>query len=366
MATYLTYLQVVPIYVEYKGDSAEFQTPSQLISKSLGLFTSIPISECLKLLGKMNKYLLFIADEVDQIYTSEADSTIRLKILMELSELGTQTSGRSYTLCCGSSSHMANLISKNAVHDAKVSREFPLVGSAPNLNRKKFQQLRLYRQNARQDFDILKVVYDLTDQEAHLVYLLSGSNLRTVDDVVRALKADEPTLSSLVELAAPPSLWDQRVANEFDTRKDLFESLNVELVEKNYDLLNMVCDNSKCVIDVKWIDVLQPISYEDIQKVLKRHRGKYTLSDINSMVDKGYFSGPPDLMYLHASKPTELLFQFESVAEGRLNMRNILKFMKNRLSNTEITREVQVELVRTAIGVAFKYFCSQRGIEVEV
>jgi len=75
------------------GDSTKFATPSTLISEALGL-SKKSIDECLVTLEQRDQFIFLIVDEIDQVYTSLQNEEIRLKVLMELTELGSQRYGR--------------------------------------------------------------------------------------------------------------------------------------------------------------------------------------------------------------------------------------------------------------------------------
>lgn len=57
--------------------------------------------------------------------------------------MGSQTSGRCYTILCGNSLLVPALISKNALHDKEVLKEYPMVEFAPNLNGKQIEYVHI-------------------------------------------------------------------------------------------------------------------------------------------------------------------------------------------------------------------------------
>ncbi len=48
---------------------------------------------CLEALNERRQFVFFVADEIDQLYMSAKDEETRLKILMELAELGSKDQG---------------------------------------------------------------------------------------------------------------------------------------------------------------------------------------------------------------------------------------------------------------------------------
>ncbi|RYE59333.1 MAG: hypothetical protein EOP48_01200 [Sphingobacteriales bacterium] len=111
MGSWLLYDDVIPIYVEYKGNPKEWETPGTLLCEAMGL-SKRPLSDCLNHLHDTNRYAFIVADEIEQVYNGENEDGIRTDILYDLAELGTQRSGRTYTYLCGSSSITPALISK--------------------------------------------------------------------------------------------------------------------------------------------------------------------------------------------------------------------------------------------------------------
>ncbi|RYE59334.1 MAG: hypothetical protein EOP48_01205 [Sphingobacteriales bacterium] len=60
-----------------------------------------------------------------------------------------------------------------------------------------------------------------------------------------------------------------------------------------------------------WVKALRPLMKDDILEVFSKLPKQDNNTEwnvvVNSLVDKGYFSAPPHLEYLHASKPIDLL-----------------------------------------------------------
>jgi len=139
MATYMTYKHVIPIYFEYAGVARNHVTHSRCLSDALGMGRHLSIRKHIKKLEEINCYSILIVDEIDQIYTCTDERTLRLDILHELCELVTQTSGRIFTITCGSSSVTSSLISKSAVHNKDMLSRYSLVADCPNLNGSKFR-----------------------------------------------------------------------------------------------------------------------------------------------------------------------------------------------------------------------------------
>ncbi len=134
---------VIPIYIDYTTESMSL---NQFVNKALIERKIIKnniddwniLSETI---FKKNKKIFLIVDELDKLY--QTDCIEHLTILNDLCFLGSDIRGIYYTMCCGSSTHLYNLITKNAIHDKELAIEYPLLKNAPNLNGSKFYNDRL-------------------------------------------------------------------------------------------------------------------------------------------------------------------------------------------------------------------------------
>lgn len=343
MAFYISYPNVVPIYVEYSGssDSHEYKEPHKLISDAMGFTPYKSISECVKELEQMNRYVLFVADEIDQIYNSKENESQRLRILLDLQEMGSQTSGRLYTIICGSASVTPLLISKNGIHDEDVALEYPLIGNCPNLNGSKFASFRLSSgKMIEKDMEVIAAAYKTKD--THVLYFLCGSNLRLINRVIDALSHTElkqGLTDTLSDLVCPPELWDQR-ANKMSMKcKALIESLNLALSKKNYKILKSVIRDHNNILKIQWISELKPLSKKEIEACVAGN-----ILIVNHLVDKGYFCGSPTLEALYPSKPLDLVHFFPKY-ERQLKLNSlphkILQFLK--ISSSQLSQESEFQ-----------------------
>lgn len=193
----------------------------------LGIDDNMPLMECIAELKKRNLYALLVADEIDQIYMSNDDHLQkRQDVVAELSELGSQKSGRVYTVACGSASVTPILISKNAVHYAAVLKEYSLVAHVTTLNGSKFSARRVTRGNKNEDATDLIIIgnaFKIDSKLMSLLYFYSGNNLRRLDEMVRTyFQRDEKAFEILCSL---DSSWDSRAARTRDLFAPLLEAL---------------------------------------------------------------------------------------------------------------------------------------------
>ena len=323
MAVWLAYKNVIPIYVEYIGGAEDFKSPRELFAEALKLETEASLSKCLVELRRIDKFALIIVDEIEQVYESTSASEKRRQILDDLAELGSQISGRAYTYACGSSSLTPSLITKNAIHHSYLSKEFPMLNNAPNLNGKKFASFRLHRGcHFEQDFETIRKVYNITPEMMNWLYFLCGSNLRTIDTVHGKLLAEAQTcdisnvanmstdsLRSLREYCFPPAMWDKRAENTLKEYGHLIKELYEKLVGKNQHLLKRINHEGNNLGSIHWMKEVEPLYQHEITAICVKLGFDYLV--INHLIDKGYFSGPPDLQYLHADKPADLLHHFQ-------------------------------------------------------
>jgi hypothetical protein len=336
---------LVPIYVQYTGKSSEFEYPSVLLAQALGLkCDKITLTMCLEELEKRNQFAFIIADEIDNLYRSKQDENVRLGILDELAELGTHPSGRTYSVVCGSSSATPSLISKNAILDPCMVEEFPLVRNATSLNGSKYKSLRLSQcQEAAHDYVTITKAYGLSTRFAHGLYFLAGSNLRTVSSIAAAVKAGLKGSFELNQLIFPPSRWDNRADATRERCGSLIDAINDQLVALNYKLLKRVQGDVNVAKQIAWLDKLKPLRKEDLSRILntlKNRGGMFQMTDINALVDKHYFSSPPELDLLFPAAPVHLLHHLPQFEFNRLHMRCYRFFCKRILRLPQISGRV--------------------------
>lgn len=126
------------------------------------------------------------------------------------------------------------LISKNSVHNEELRKEFPFVKHAPILNGKKYAGFRIHRgMQGEKDLQLIRKSYGLSEETANLVYYLCGSNLRSFDQVVCAMRAVEETdtetmIISIKERYDPLARWDNRAVK---TRSEQGPLINLHIDE---------------------------------------------------------------------------------------------------------------------------------------
>ena len=332
VASYMCHPTILPIYVEYSGSSSanEYGDPSYFISRALNGpdCATLSIPQCLKLLESRGQYVFFIADEVDQVYSSREDESKRLNILGDLSELASQPSGRVFTMLCGSASVTPQLISKNGVHYPDILNEYPLLANCPNLNGSKFSSLRL-SSGIPVEEDLIAAAKSFglkTGHDAiHLLYFLAGNNLRVMDKIVydiiaAATNVDDAAVSDALSTVCftdsffPPDMWDQRASKTSTLHKHIIHGLNMELCKKNRALISGAARNLSTIGTIPWVSALKPLTYEEVVAVLRRTSPAGSTADalnaVNQLVDKGFFSAPPSIEILLPSKPLNLLHYY--------------------------------------------------------
>jgi len=313
MGIWAAYSNVIPIYIEYVGSAKEYQAPSDVLSATLGVEPSMPLSKCIETLQNRNLYALIIADEIEQIYAGTDYPEKRKLVLDELTELGSQASGHMYTYICGSSSLVPVLISKNAVHNEELRMEFPFVQQAPILNGKKYAGFRIHRgMHGQRDLQLIQAAYGLSKDTANLVYYLCGSNLRSVDQVVSAMTTVEESntdamIISIKERCDSLARWDQRAVKTRSEQGPLINALLNKMVHVNMTIIKRAVTNISEVTKIDWIKDVRALSRHEVMEVCHRLGINDPEYSVNLLVDKGYFSGPPQLDFLLPNKPSELI-----------------------------------------------------------
>jgi hypothetical protein len=352
--------QVIPIYVEYVGSSSSFEFPSVLLSRVLGLPENYPLHKCLMELEHQNKYVFLMVDEIDQIYMSLDDEKTKYRILAELAELGSQRSGRVFTMLCGSAACTPLLISKNAVHEPSLVAEYPIVANAQNLNGSKYSPLRVSRDISRiaEEYTEICDVYNLSAKYGSALYFMSGSNLRTVDKVIECLhkvrrdnSEDQQSIgdrtNAMLNLVNPPKLWDIRARKTLKEHKAIVTALNNALINKNYKILLKVYQDHQSVREIDWLHELRYLSYDEIRTAaISANIHDYQLV-VNSLVDKGYFSGNPELTFLGPGRPLDLMYALPLYVQDSWYRRVEANVMGIA---TDISKEARGELIRQLVG----------------
>lgn len=114
----------------------------------------------------------------------------------------------------------------------------------------------------------------------------------------------------LLEIVKPPKLWDQRARKTLEDNKILARALNVVLVEKNYKNLQKAYSDPSKILEIKWIEELKCLDYDEIRKAANSANCKDYQLIINCLVDKVYYSADPMLEKLAPGRPLDLLYVF--------------------------------------------------------
>lgn len=274
---------------------------------------------------------------------------------MELAELGSQRSGRVFTILCGSAACTPMLISKNAVYDAMLVHEYPLVQNSQNLNGNKYSPLRAARKisQIREEFDVIASHYQIT-AGCDVLYFLAGSNLRAMDKAMKILKRPPDTrqIDLLFEIVKPPKLWDLRAMKTLEENKGIAKALNDALVQKNFYILQKAYSNPQSFMEIKWIDELKYLGFDEIRKAANKAGCKDYHLVINSLVDKGYYSADSDLQHLGPGRPLDLLYVFPLYANQSWVSLVQLKLMG---VTVEAGKGARRQLLTNAIQYALEY-----------
>ena len=352
MGVWLHFYNVLPIYVEYVGNTVDYKSPSELICHHLNIDEKTPLSECLKLLSVREEYVLFIADEVEQIYSNIDLPHKRKKILDEFAELGSQTTGRCYTLLCGSSPHLPALISKSAVHDEEIRKEFPMVELAPDLNWSKFPSIRVHRcYDFQNDFEVIKNHYGFSEAFCNQLFFLAGSNLRTIDYVITTLQSEhldaDSIASRILDHCYPPKLLDIRGKKSTHEYREFIDFVTSAIIRKNHTIISQVYHDPKQVSFISWTKELKPLGYGEIRELCTKFR--IFGNEMSTLVDEGYFLAPPSVGHLHMARPLDLLMHYPRYLSER-PLQRFWDFVSLKSSKT--VKDVAAAAVREAlIGV---------------
>jgi len=326
----ILYPNLLPIYIEYQGQSdrqkSSLQTPSELICEHLKfrniIKENVALPECLRLLYQHNLYSIIIADELDFLYQSKSNLEIKQRIIHELAALGSSPSGRTYTIVCGSSSMMPALISKNLVHESEEIRaEYPLVSEVPSLNGSKYKSFRVSQGIIAADFKELarnlSCHLELSEDNLNLFYFLSGSNLRTMYEISNAIRSKSE--HDLVQLTNTFARWENGALRTNKKYGSLIAAISEELVKINrYDLrcigLKSPPEVASYIRSRNWINTLKQIPLTQVDCILKRVNSRtgsnFDRMTVMSLVDKGWFSAPPDLSNVGPKSYMQLYNQY--------------------------------------------------------
>eukprot|EP00731_Ephydatia_muelleri_P031126 Em0022g640a len=171
--------------------------PSTAIAKSIGV-SNKTIVQLNSYLEKVDKFVLFIADELDSVFSSEP--SIGHAIIGEIAEIGDSRVGRMHCIISGSSSHLRQLCFCKLPAD--YEKKFPSYSKRFDLNSTKFSARWIHPFLEKDDF--CKVVRLLRkdspepDEPAMVnIYLQTGGNARHMQNMVQldTMNVDSYSLS---------------------------------------------------------------------------------------------------------------------------------------------------------------------------
>lgn len=265
--------------------------------ETVGIKQSEPLQAIITALRKANKRVFLLLDEIDQLYRVSRPKAATMtpndallidschRTLNALAEFGNSPLGTVGVFLCGSSTLCPFLIKLCA--SKLLSREFPMVVSAPSLNARKFRQLSLNTPPCV-DLDEVKAVLGdgLSTEVARVAAFLAGSNPRALVNVMPKL-----------ECPALPAVSDEKLLL-------LAAGIMRKFYDCNRDLLDSLTDDGfpcpRLVMQSNWEEKFRPLEWEDVMldstfegggRAFKRAIALYFL------VDAGYISVHGDLIY---------------------------------------------------------------------
>jgi Cdc6-like AAA superfamily ATPase len=127
---------VIPVYVNNNRwlDEAIIDACK---SRNIILNAGFKMSYLESILKEKNKFMFVVYDELEELYTSNPNDLKSVDTLWTINHLGSQPSGRFYTVLCGSSNELPALIT--CKHDHVAKKKCKLCGAGlPDLDGTKF------------------------------------------------------------------------------------------------------------------------------------------------------------------------------------------------------------------------------------
>ena len=322
VASGLLHPNLIAIYMAFSGTGAALRTPSDLISSSLDLKESIPLMECVAELQKRGLYALVIADELDHVYMSNDDSLQkRQDIIAELSELGSQKSGRVYTVACGSASVTPILISKHAVHYPDVVREYPLVPHVTTLNSSRFSAIRV-ASSGQNDLAIIGQAYGIELKLMSLIFYYSGNNLHRINQMVRTFRQKD--ITAFKSLCSFESSWAGDSTKSRERLAPLLQALRFAIIAQNATLIESVLRNPASIRDIDWSRQIKPISSRHVENILCVLQSKghhFSTIHLNLLVDRGFLLASSNFSELQLPTAAQMLQMYPHYNEHQKSTR---------------------------------------------
>ncbi len=204
--------------------------------------------EIVKDLKLQDKYLLVVVDELDKLYQQEPTDKL-VQHLKDINALGNDGSGRVYTLLCGSSSSLLDLIGKKT--DPDLTMRFPMLKRSQDLNKTKFHGKRV-RLSAPNNLDAVaaQMKVELSIDNLREIAFVTGANARNICRYIM--------LNQLPEYSVP--------INSFLAR--LMEALST----KNGEWLDKIIDTPANIKTLDWENQAKPLTVRDIHSIWTQYR----------------------------------------------------------------------------------------------
>lgn len=319
---------IIVIYHDY----TEAKLPSDIIREELNIQDKdMPLSKILQLL---DIYIIFIADELDMLYSysCDKDTDLRINILLELAMLGNNPYGHIYTIICGSSSYLTDLIETSKVNDTLFYEKYPLVKIAPHLNGTKFYSHSI-RINIKLDIPIIMSTLGIDEKFKNIIYFIAGCNLRTIDRINSYKKYNnnielQNAINNETNLAESITIKNLKSVNH---DSDAIDILNIyqKIIKRNKHILKPILETEitdenelhRKIKSVNWLE-LQPIEMYKTMKELNINQ-----MIINKYIDQNWIILQSD----NTICPINCLRLFNVYKQRKEIKRNIFKRIFGKL-----------------------------------
>jgi hypothetical protein len=219
--------------------------------------------------------------------------------------------------------------------------------NAPSLNGRKFLSLRVSQGDLRSialDYIGIATAYKFEPKFIHSIFFIAGSNLRQMEVALNAMKG---SISELLEITRSPALWDPRADRTRTQHGPLILALNNALVKKNEKIICQVYEDPKLVFTIEWLNVMRPLTSSEIKEIVNKLGVR--LESVNSLIDRGFFSGPSDLDSLFAAAPIHLLHHYPMYRINRwFGIRKVFDKVNTEDMKDLIQRIVQMVVAEVA------------------
>ena len=225
----------------------DIKLPSTIIESTIGTSEQRSIQDLNGYLSTSNKFVLFIADELDSVFFSQND--LGQHIIGEIAHIGDSTEGRIHCIISGSSSRLRQLCFRK-LPDEDVKR-FPNY-KCIDLNSTKFSARWIHPFLEKDDFSkVLRMVTQdgtkLEEADMTNIYIQTGGNARHISEIVRSpsMSVDSYSLSIKADISADEKFLLQAVLTCADIMPECDNELEKVTLWTRYVNLPTVCDQIK-------------------------------------------------------------------------------------------------------------------------